>query len=173
MTRTQDFNNCVLYHIRFKKTKVTIYVGSTTHFPQRQRNHKYRCTNEKQKEYNLPLYKYIRANGSFDDFEVVPIKCFSCNNKTELLLEEQKEIDNHDTLYNGCRAYTDTKEYIKQYRIENRTEIKEYNKQYHHDHREERMEKEKQKVTCECGCVVSKWGLSNHKKTKKHIKWSG
>lgn len=106
MPRKQDFSKCVLYHIRFKLTKVVFYVGSTTHFPQRQRNHKYRCNNEKQREYNLPLYKYIRANGSFDAVEVVPIKICSCSNKTDLLLLEQQEIDRHDTLYNCKKTLT-------------------------------------------------------------------
>ena len=60
-------------------------------------------------------------------------------------------------------------EQMKQYYKENKNEISEQRKQYHKEHKDEIREKKRQKVTCECGCIVVRYGLSNHRKTKKHI----
>ena len=57
----------------------------------------------------------------------------------------------------------------KQYYEENKSEINEKHKQYYEEHKNELREKRKQKVTCECGCVVTKVYLSKHRKRKKHI----
>jgi hypothetical protein len=37
-------------------------------------------------------------------------------------------------------------------------------------YRKQHLAKFGAKTTCECGSVVAKYNLSNHKKTKKHIK---
>tara|TARA_R110001632_G_scaffold65076_1_gene154482 strand:+ start:231 stop:656 length:426 start_codon:yes stop_codon:yes gene_type:complete len=57
----------------------------------------------------------------------------------------------------------------KQYYDENKNKISEKNKQYHKEHKNEIREKKRQKVTCECGCVVAKGGIARHHKSKKHI----
>ncbi len=44
-------------------------------------------------------------------------------------------------------------------------------KEYYHSNpefRERHKAKSCMKVTCECGCIVSKSGLANHRKTPKH-----
>lgn len=69
-----------------------------------------------------------------------------------------------------CREYyKKNKEYLlqynKKYREKNKDEVKEYYKQYYIDNKD----KLKKKVTCNCGAIVSKYHLSRHKKTKKHI----
>jgi len=67
----------------------------------------------------------------------------------------------------------------KEYREINKEKIKEYKKEYHEnnkekiaklnkEYRENNKEKIAEKVTCECGCIVRKDNLSNHKKTIKH-----
>ena len=44
--------------------------------------------------------------------------------------------------------------------------MKEYNKK----NKEHITEQKKQKITCECGCVVVKSNIIKHQKTSKHIK---
>ena len=55
------------------------------------------------------------------------------------------------------------------YKQENREKIREYQKQYDKEHKDEINKRKREKITCECGCVVSKGNLT-HKKTKKHFK---
>ncbi len=69
-----------------------------------------------------------------------------------------KENKNEDSI-----EYEKIKEYQKKYREEHKKEAKEYQKEY--------QEKHNQKITCECGCVVAKQKLPQHKRTIKHQQW--
>jgi hypothetical protein len=60
-------------------------------------------------------------------------------------------------------------EYRKQYREENKNKISEQKKQWYEQHKDKISEKALQKVTCECGCVVTKGNLTRHRKSKNHI----
>ena len=72
------------------------------------------------------------------------------------------------------------KEYNKEYSTKNKEHKKEYNKEYStknkdmikerkQEYRTNNKHKIKEKITCECGCEVSRGNLSTHKKTKKHL----
>ena len=58
------------------------------------------------------------------------------------------------------------KEKNKLYRQEHQEEIKKKNKQRYNDNYEILREK----ITCSCGCIVTKFSLLKHQKTQKHIK---
>ena len=58
------------------------------------------------------------------------------------------------------------KQQMAEYRKKNKEKIAEKNKDYY----EENKEKIAEKITCECGCIVRYDGMSDHKKTKKHLK---
>jgi catalase len=65
------------------------------------------------------------------------------------------------------------KEYQSQYHIENADKLKEQKEQYYLDNKErweKYTEKRKEKITCECGCVVSKGRFTTHLKSPKHAK---
>ena len=162
MGRKQDYHNSIIYHIRHMESKEVVYVGSTTKFSQRKATHKWLCNHEEGKDFTIPIYYHIRNNGGFDCFEVIPIKSLKLENKTQLLIAEQEEIDKHGTLVNGYKAHTtieEHKEYMKQHnkqwRKENKENInekkklyyqekKEQFKQYYQDHKQEIAEKKKQ-----------------------------
>tara|TARA_R110000765_G_scaffold173021_1_gene277898 strand:+ start:221 stop:463 length:243 start_codon:yes stop_codon:yes gene_type:complete len=65
---------------------------------------------------------------------------------------------------------TDRKEYKKQYYQDNKEDIKKYQQEYRDNNKEEIDKKKAEKITCECGCIVSKQQIARHKKTQKHIK---
>ena len=178
MGRKQDFSNSIIYHIRHMESKEVIYVGSTTKFSQRKAKHKHDCNHEERKEFTTPIYCHIRDNGGFNCFEVIPIKSLKLENKTQLLIAEQAEIDGHRTLVNSYKAHTtieELKQYHKQYheehkaelnektkkyRQEHKAEIKLYNKQYKEEHKAEINEKMKEKIEC---------GYCSKRLTKRHI----
>ena len=65
-------------------------------------------------------------------------------------------------------------EYDKVYYEKNREDIlvksKVRNKKWYEENKEAKLAKEKERVTCDCGCDVRRGDFSRHKKTKKHIK---
>ena len=59
-----NYENGLIYKLCCKDANITdIYVGSTTNFKQRKKEHKADCHNENNKNYNRPVYKFIRENG--------------------------------------------------------------------------------------------------------------
>jgi len=167
MGRTQDFSKSIIYHIRDMESKEVVYVGSTTNFPQRKSSHKHECNHEERKHFTYPIYCHIRNNGGFDCFEIIPIKSLKLLNKTELLIAEQEEIDNHRTLVNSCKAHMtieEHKENKKLYREEHKEEFKKYIKQYYQEHKENINES----IKCpNCNSNTTRHNLKRHQRTKK------
>jgi len=171
MGRAQDFTNSIIYHIRHMESKEVVYVGSTTKFSQRKAKHKYDCNHEEDNHFTIPIYCHIRNNGGFGCFEVIPIQSLKLENKTQLLIAEQVEIDRHQTLVNSYKAHTP----IEQKRIDNnerhkkyRQEHKQYHKKYREEHKAELNEKAKQKIECKfCTKQITKGNISQHMKTCK------
>jgi len=176
-----DYSKSIIYTIR---SKDNIYVGSTLNFRARKNTHKSSLTNENSKEYNIKLYKTIRDNDG--EWDMQPHSIFPCGSKMELTIEEERirQLLNADMNSNSCgtgltgpeykKQYYDQykdkyTEYKKQWYEQNRDEHNETMKQYYDQHREEINEKKRKKVTCECGCDVTKPYLSTHRNTTKHI----
>ena len=129
MGRATDFSNCYIYHI-VDSDKVVHYVGSTSNMNSRKSSHKYRCTTEKCKEYNFDIYKYIRDNGGFEKFEIIPVrKVENVSNKTELRIAEQVEMKKFSGLKNMIGSYLSKEERIEQ-NIEKCKKWRENNPEY-------------------------------------------
>jgi len=167
MGRRQDFSNSVIYHIRHMESKEIVYVGSTTNFSQRKGKHKYECNHEERKDFTIPIYCHIRDNGGFGCFEVIPIKSLKLENKTELLIAEQEELDKHQTLVNRNKAHSpieERKQCDKQYYQDHKEVIAENKKLYYQEHKE----KKRQPVKCPiCNSTVTRDCLKRHQRTKK------
>jgi hypothetical protein len=173
-----------------------IYIGSTTNFTRRKCGHKNNCYNEKSKDYYYTVYQFIRDNGGWDEWQMIPIEVFPCNNKKELEVRERYHIEllksklniiiptrTHKERYENNKEnitekhkkyYENNKENItehkKQHYNNNKELILEKNKKYYEDNKEKINEKRKEKVICDhCGCEVRKNGLKEHQKTKKCI----
>jgi hypothetical protein len=158
-----DYSKGVIYTIR---TLDSVYVGSTTNFRDRKCRHKSNIYNEK---YNYKVYQKIRENNY--EWNMKPYKEYSCETKLQLEIEEEqirREL-NADLNSQSCGTGLSKSEKRRQYRINSKEKISEQEKKYRINNKDKINEKQKQKVTCECGRVVSKCGLSPHKKTKKHL----
>ena len=172
-----DFSNSCIYHIRNKITKNIIYVGSTTNFGIRKKNHIISCNNITGREHHKPVYKSIRETGGMDCYEIIPVKYLSLNNILELRIEEQNEINKHSNLLNAVGAILNIekrreykKTYLANYFVKYKDEIREYKKTYWIKNRDKIIEQRKEKTTCECGCIVVKSSLQRHMRTKWHFK---
>ena len=117
MGRSTDFSNAYIYHI-VDSDKVVHYVGSTSNFNSRKSKHKYCCNTENYRAYNLDIYKYIRDNGGWDAFEMVPIsKIENISNKTELRIAENDEMKKFTNLKNKIGSFLSHEDHLEKTRI--------------------------------------------------------
>ena len=85
-----DYSNTIIYKIFCKDPLITdIYVGHTTNFVQRKYAHKQTCNNVKSPCYNLKLYKTIRSNGDWSNWDMTIIQFYNCKDLLEARHKEQ------------------------------------------------------------------------------------
>tara|TARA_R110002153_G_scaffold49949_1_gene140785 strand:+ start:76 stop:570 length:495 start_codon:yes stop_codon:yes gene_type:complete len=83
-----------IYEIKSMDISITeTYIGSTWDMKDRLIKHASNCYNENSKDYNYPIYKYIRENGGFHTFTMRVIDSGECEDETELHCAEQFYID--------------------------------------------------------------------------------
>ena len=151
-----DYSKILIYKIQHKEKDELLYVGSTTHFGNRKRQHKSRCYNANGKPYNYKIYSTIRDNGGWDAFNMVIVKEFPCNNRQEARTEEDRIMREMRSSLNMLRAYTtpeEKKEQKKEYAEINKDKIKERKKEYNEfnkdkikAYRKEYAEQNKEKI---------------------------
>jgi hypothetical protein len=88
-----DYSNTIIYKIACKDPLITdVYVGHTTNFVQRKYAHKQACNNVKSQCYNLKLYKTIRSNGNWFNWDMTIIQFYNCKNHLEARHKEQEHF---------------------------------------------------------------------------------
>lgn len=142
------------------------YVGSTTNFIGRVKKHKANCLNL---SYNMKLYKEIRKNGGFDNYEMniiendLPIEY--------LIYAEQYYIDLLEPNLNTVNAF-ESKKLKKERKHRIYSKRKEYYKKKMRDRwnekKDELNELRRKKFKCECGLEVNSSNIKRHKNTKIH-----
>ncbi len=127
-----DYNKGLIY--KLEKDGIAYYVGSTTNFTKRKSHHKDSCNHINREQYNYPIYKFIRDNGGWDDFKMVLIENYKCNDSNELFAREQHWINEFKpTLLNINNAVALN---AKQYYIENQEKIKKNVAKYNLENKE-------------------------------------
>ncbi len=151
-----NYTKTSIYKLCCKDATITdIYIGSTCNFARRKYKHKYDCNKETSKQYNQYKNQFIRDNGGWDNWDMIQIKEFSCDNKKEKETEERKHIEELKPSLNKSIPTRTKKEYylthkekiIKQtreYQIKNKEKVKEKVKQYTLNNKEKNKEKNKQ-----------------------------
>jgi hypothetical protein len=137
----------IIYLIKHKTCDdKKVYVGSTINLKKRIWRHKCSCNNEKNKDYNINLYKYIRENGGFNEYEFIILECYVCNFKYELYDREDDYIKMYPNNLNKFRAYLtrqEIKEYPKKYYDENKDKELDRHKKYYDENKDKVLEKNK------------------------------
>jgi len=115
-----------------------VYIGSTKNIISRIYNHKKRCCNINDIGYNCTIYKKIRENGGFNNYDYSIIEELDCENIKEVKLRERYWIDFHNSKLNYNLPTRTTKEYrndnIEQIKIQAKikyNENKEIHKEYY------------------------------------------
>jgi hypothetical protein len=187
-----DYGKTEIYKIIHVDPDINLsYVGHTTNFVQREKNHKYNC------EYYGKYYTYandnnvygvIRNNGGWKNFKMVFVEKWPCENKREALAREQywieilkPKMNTHMAQRSQQQWLEDNKEhkdeYLKKYYKANKSKIleyrKEYGKAYRHNNIETIKERTGRPFKCDCGATV-RWDYrSAHCKTQIHIRRLG
>ena len=79
-----DYNNTIIYKLVCNDVNIPdCYVGHTTDFIRRKQLHKSCCNNINCKSYNLNVYKFITGNGGWDNWSMIVIEQYKCNNNLE------------------------------------------------------------------------------------------
>ena len=110
-----DYSNTVIYKIQHITNTNLLYIGSTTNYDRRKAEHKNQAISDKYKDTKqLKLYTMIRTNGSWESFEMSPIKTVCCSNSVEARIEEEKCRVEYNANLNMRRANL-TEEVKKEY----------------------------------------------------------
>ena len=146
-----DYSKILIYKIQHKEKDELLYVGSTTHFGNRKRQHKSRCYNANGKPYNYKIYSTIRDNGGWDAFNMVIVKEFPCENKRQAEAEEDRIMRDFQASLNSIRAYQTPEERLERrkiteriFRQNNPEKYKEYLKGYYQQNKEKILERSKE-----------------------------
>lgn len=148
----RDYQNAKIYKLYSISNPDLIYYGSTTQrLCQRLAEH-------------VRNYK-IGKNGSSKsiletgDYQIKLVEHYPCNNNEELIKKEGEYIKN-----NNCVNFKIAGRNDKEYYIDNRENILIKRRERYLKNKEILLEK----ITCECGCQISKSCLNRHLKTNKH-----
>jgi len=192
------YDNSVIYKLVHKNDQdnENIYIGSTTNFRGRKVKHREKYYDKKAKEYNYKVYQFIRENGGWDEWEMIAVETYPCESKRQLEIRERFHIETLKSKLNQIiptrtqkeyrdgnkelikerkkKEYENNKEHIKARSLKNyyakHEENKERKKQHSKENRDKISEKNKEKITCECGCILSRNHITRHRKTDKHKK---
>ena len=123
-----DFSKTIIYKIVHKEDPDNhdTYVGHTTEFTKRKSSHKRRCENPNNTKHHLKVYQYIRENGGWDNFIMLEIEKYPCNDANEARAREQEWYTELKSKLNKICPKRSYKEWYD----ENREEVQKKNKEW-------------------------------------------
>jgi len=190
-----DYSKTIIYKIVCNDLNVNqCYVGHTTDMTKRKWGHKSVCNNDKNKGHNHKIYKIIRENGGWDNWNMLLVEKFPCKDKYDACKREREVYEELDAKMNMLipyRTQEEIKQYHKQYDQEyyqtnkeykkqkfkeynqlNKQKISAYKKKYREANQQKISERNKEKIECLiCGSIVRRSDIAQHKRTAKHIEY--
>ena len=147
-----NYQNTLIYKLCCKDATITdVYIGHTTNFKQRKSGHKTSCNNEKSNNHNSYVYKFIGENGGWDNWDMILVEKFCCNDKLEALQKERYYIELFNASLNSYVPLRTDKEYyeankdkIKEYYELNKDKIKQGKKEYYEQNKDKIKDKIKE-----------------------------
>ncbi len=147
-----DYSKANVYKLCCNDTNITdIYIGSSCNLTKRKYHHRSSCNNEKSKKYNMCVYRFIRDNGGWNNWDMIRLEKFSCEDKHEMRQKEREWIEklkptlNRNIPNRTKEEYREcNKEKIKEYYQDNKEKFKTSSKKYYEDNKEKILEEKKQ-----------------------------
>ena len=147
-----NYSKTIIYKLVHNEDydNANIYIGSTTDYIRRKNNHKNCCNSEKQKAHNDKKYQYIRDNGGWEEWNMIEVEKFPCNDKREAEAREEYWRCHFNSQLNTKRAYRTVEQrkqydidYQKQFYLDNKGKKLEYQKTYRETHKDKYLEYQK------------------------------
>lgn len=148
------------YRIVCKDLGITdCYVGSTTNFTKRKALHKYSCNHETSTSHNYKVYRTIRENRGWNNWQMVLIEKGQYEDKLDARLHERELMERFKATLNSidpAQTPAERAQFYVDYNIKHHERIT-IHKNIKHD--------------CGCGGKYTNTGKSQHLKTKKHQRY--
>ena len=134
----------------------------------------------------MPIYSFIRANGGWNNFDMILIEQCSVENILEARKKERKYIEELNATLNTFIPSRTHQEYSKQWYVDNKEKIinkvtefrnthkdiiSERKKKYRLANIEQIRTKQTTKCECECGKSYSKSHKARHYESTRHQKY--
>ena len=147
-----DYSKTIIYKIVCNNLNIKdLYVGHTTDFTKRKYGHKENCCDEKYKQHNLKVYKFIRDNGGWENWSMIEVEKYPCCDGNEARARERHWIETLNADLNCTSPFKTQEEQKelkkktdKEYAIKNKETIKEYKRNYHLLNRDAVLKKAKE-----------------------------
>ena len=143
-----DYSNTVIYKLCCNDPSINnVYIGHTTNFTQRKSNHHSNCCNKNVENYNMYLYQFIRNNGGWENWSMLKIEDYNCNDKYEAMNRERYWIETLQSKLNINNPISTKEEKDKQKKDwyeENKEQILEKSKIHYEENKEDKLEYQKQ-----------------------------
>jgi hypothetical protein len=142
-TKLIDYSRIVIYKIVCNNLDIKyLYIGSTTNFSKRKSSHKSDFKNEK--KMNLKVYKMIRENGGWDNWDMIEIEKYPCKDNNEARSRERYWVEKENSTLNSYKPYVSKEEkkiynidYCYEYRKQNRQSLLNEKKEYYKKNKDE------------------------------------
>ena len=89
-----DYSRCLIYKLCCDDPSIRDeYYGHTTDKTKRKGKHKHSCCNENSKDGNYYVYQFIRENGGWDNWSMIVVEEYPCENRNQAELRERYWIE--------------------------------------------------------------------------------
>jgi hypothetical protein len=132
-----NYSNYYFYKIVCNNTNVKdCYVGGTANFNCRKANHKIACNYPLHPRYYYKLYRIIRENGGWDNWNMVLIEKANCADGLEARKRERELFEELSINMNNNTPSRTSNEYAKYYYENNKEKVKLNLLKYRQSHKE-------------------------------------
>ncbi len=151
-----DYSKTVVYKFVCNDLQVKdCYVGHTVNFVSRKSSHKTRCLNPLNEKHNFKIYTLIRNNGGWENWTMIEIEKWPCNDGNEARKRERFWFEQLNTTMNTLGPYLgDTKQ--------------ESNLEYKRINKGKLKQQQLESKICECGRSYTHQHYKRHSTTKFH-----
>ena len=155
-----DYSKTIIYKIVCKDINIKdCYVGSTTDFIRRKNRHKLN-SKRNNSESELYVHDVIRNNGGWENWEMIEIEKYIASDHNDALKKERFWLEELKATLNKKTPSKTHSESKKDWKTKNIEKVK--------DQQKRDDEKRKVKILCDCGCLIRKGDISQHKRSQKH-----
>jgi hypothetical protein len=112
----KDYSNTVIYRISCKDVSICeSYVGHTVNFEKRKGQHERACNENK---IHFKVYKCIRENGGWNNWEMVEIAKYNCKDLVEARIKEQYHYDELKPTLNSIPPFPSSEPHCEAKKVE-------------------------------------------------------